>query len=80
VLGLISAIVGYLMTQAYRLSRASVVAPFEYMLLIYALIWGWTIFGEWPEPAVFMGAAVIIGAGIYVFLREDSVKRRARSA
>jgi S-adenosylmethionine uptake transporter len=78
VLGLISAIVGYLMTQAYRLSRASVVAPFEYMLLIYALIWGWTIFGEWPEPAVFMGAAVIIGAGIYVFLREDSVKRGRR--
>ncbi len=76
-LGVISAIVGYLMTQAYRLSRASVVAPFEYMLLIYALFWGWTIFGEWPDATVFAGAAVIIAAGIYIFLREDRVKRDA---
>lgn len=78
-LGVISAVVGYLMTQAYRLSRASAVAPFEYVLLIYALFWGWLVFDEWPEPTVFMGAAVIIVAGVYVFLREDRVKvvRRA---
>lgn len=75
-LGVISAIVGYLMTQAYRLSRASVVAPFEYMLLIYALFWGWTVFGEWPEGSVFVGAAVIIGAGVYVFTRTDRVAQK----
>ena len=46
-LGLMSGIVGYLMTQAYRLSHASTVAPFEYVLLIYALFWGWSVFGEW---------------------------------
>ena len=69
-LGMMSAVVGYLMSQAYRLSRASVVAPFEYSLLVYALIWGWTVFGEWPEPAVFAGAVVVIASGVYVFLRE----------
>jgi S-adenosylmethionine uptake transporter len=62
--------VGYLMTQAYRLSRASAVAPFEYILLIFSLFWGWMVFGEWPENSVFLGAAVVIGSGVYVFVRE----------
>jgi len=78
-LGTMSALVGYLMTQAYRLSRASVVAPFEYVLLIYALFWGWQVFGEWPAPSVFVGAAVIIGAGVYVFVREGRVKIVSRA-
>jgi len=78
-LGVTSALVGYVMTQAYRLSPASIVAPFEYVLLIYALFWGWTVFGEWPEPAVFVGAAVIIAAGCYVFLRADR-KKHAKHA
>lgn len=73
-LGLVAACVGYLMAQAYRLSPASAVAPFEYSLLIYALFWGWTIFGEWPAPMVFVGAAVVIGSGIYVFVREGQRK------
>jgi S-adenosylmethionine uptake transporter len=73
-LGLVAAAVGYLMAQAYRLSPASAVAPFEYSLLIYALFWGWTIFGEWPAPMVFAGAAVVIGSGIYVFVREGQRK------
>ena len=75
-LGILSGGVGYLMTQAYRLSRASVVAPFEYILLIFALFWGWTVFGEWPAPVVFYGAAIVIASGIYVFVREGR-KREA---
>lgn len=73
-LGVMSAIIGYLMTQAYRLSRASVVAPFEYVLLIFSLFWGWTVFGEWPQSSVFIGAAIVIGSGVYVFVREGQVK------
>lgn len=73
-LGVLSAIVGYLMTQAYRLSHASVVAPFEYILLIFSLFWGWTIFGEWPATTVLAGAAVVIASGVYIFLREGRIK------
>lgn len=75
-LGVLSGVVGYLMSQAYRLSRASVVAPFEYILLIFALFWGWTVFDEWPEPVVFAGAVIVIASGIYVFLREGQVPRK----
>ncbi|WP_373488145.1 DMT family transporter [Blastomonas sp.] len=70
-LGLLSAIIGYSMSQAYRIASAAVVAPFEYVLLIFALFWGYTIFGEWPVPEVLMGAAIIIAAGVYVFWREN---------
>ncbi|NNE52163.1 MAG: DMT family transporter [Sulfitobacter sp.] len=77
-LGALSGIVGYLMSQAYRLSRASVVAPFEYVLLIFSLFWGWTIFGEWPENTVFIGAAIVIGSGIFVFLREGQMRTVGR--
>jgi len=69
-LGAMSAVIGYLLTQAYRLSNASAVAPFEYVLLIYSLFWGWTVFGEWPAPTVFIGAAIVIASGVYVFVRE----------
>jgi S-adenosylmethionine uptake transporter len=71
-LGLVSAGVGYTMSQAYRMANASTVAPFEYVLLIFSLFWGWTIFGEWPQPFVFAGAAVIIAAGVYIWLRDDT--------
>ena len=77
-LGLIAGAVGYLMSQAYRLSRASVVAPFEYILLIFALFWGWTVFEEWPQPVVFAGAAIVIASGVFVFLREGQLKQGAK--
>ena len=70
-LGCLSALIGYAMAQAYRQAKASVVAPFEYILLIFALFWGWTVFGEWPGPMVFVGAAVIIASGIYIVWRES---------
>jgi S-adenosylmethionine uptake transporter len=69
-LGLLSGLVGYTMSQAYRLAAASVVAPFEYLLLLYALFWGWAVFGEWPAPRVLLGAFIIIGSGIFIVWRE----------
>lgn len=68
--GVLSAAIGYLMSQAYRLASASVVAPFEYILLIFALFWGWSIFSEWPTSTVLLGAAIVMASGIYIFLRE----------
>lgn len=75
-LGVLSALVGYSMSQAYRLARASAVAPFEFMLLIYALFWGWAFLGEWPAPLVFAGAGVILAANGFVFWRENRLARR----
>lgn len=75
-LGLNSAVIGYCLAQAYRLSDAATVAPFEYALLPMAVFWGWMLWGDLPDLAVWTGMALIMGAGLFVFLREKQKTRR----
>ncbi len=74
-LGLNSAIIGYVLAQAYRLTDAATVAPFEYIGLPLAIFWGWAIWGEWPSAMTFAGIGLILGAGLFVFLRERQKQR-----
>lgn len=69
-LGLCAGFIGYTLSQAYRSAPAATVAPFEYVLLPLSLFWGFTIFGEIPGNPALLGAALISGAGLYVFMRE----------
>lgn len=75
-LGFMSAIVGYTLSQAYRLSDAATVAPFEYVGLPLAVFWGITIFGETLDLTVISGIILIMGSGLFVFLRERMLSRR----
>ncbi len=59
-----------LMTQAFRLGRAAVVAPFEYTGMIWATLLGFLVFGDVPTPAVLVGAGIIIASGLYILHRE----------
>lgn len=70
ILGLMSAIIGYSLSQAYRSARAATIAPFEYFALPLAIFWGWIVFGEFPDVWVLSGIALIAAAGVYVFIRE----------
>ena len=79
-LGINSAVVGYAISQAYRMAEAATVAPFEYTGLPLAILWGWVIFGELPGPEVTAGIILIVGAGLFVFVREQQRKRRIVSA
>lgn len=74
-LGFNAAIIGYCLSQAYRLADAATVAPFEYIGLPLAVFWGWAVFGELPVLAVWVGIALILGAGLFVFLRERQKAR-----
>ncbi len=49
---------------------ASVLAPFNYSQLIWSVLIGWIVFAELPDAATALGAAVIVGAGLYVWHRE----------
>jgi len=74
-LGLNSAIVGYTLAQAYRMADAATVAPFEYAGLPLAIFWGWMIWGDLPNGVVLAGIGLILGSGLFVFLRERQKKR-----
>lgn len=74
-LGFLSAIIGYTLSQAYRLANAATIAPFEYVGMPMAIFWGWIIFGTLPDIWVWAGVVLIASSGIYVFLRERAVDR-----
>ncbi|MEM8655361.1 MAG: DMT family transporter [Pseudomonadota bacterium] len=74
-LGLNAAIIGYCLSQAYRLADAATVAPFEYIGLPLAVFWGFVVFGDLPDLAVWVGIALILGSGLFVFLRERQKAR-----
>lgn len=75
VFGVLGGIGHILMTLALRHTPASVAAPFNYTGLVWAAMWGLVVFGEFPDVWTWVGAAVIIGAGLYVWWRE---RQRAR--
>jgi drug/metabolite transporter (DMT)-like permease len=58
-----------------KLAPASVVAPYQYSMIVWAVMFGGTVLGDVSKPATVIGAAIIIGAGLYIFLRERSLGR-----
>ena len=67
------------MTEAYRHAEASTVAPFEYTSLILGIIVGYLVFGDLPTLHTLVGGAIVIGAGIFIILRERrlGIERKA---
>jgi len=61
--------------RSLRLAPASVVAPYQYTMIVYAVIFGYLVFGDVPAWHTLAGAAIIIGAGFYIFLREQRLGR-----
>ena len=74
-MGANAAVIGYCLSQAYRMADAATIAPFEYVGLPLAVFWGWLIFAELPEWEVWAGMILILGSGLFVFLRERQISR-----
>ena len=58
------------LTTAYKYSEASMVAPFEYISILFAIVLGYFVFGELPTLTVLVGSLVVISAGILIIWRE----------
>lgn len=68
-------LLGYLcINRGLQLAPASVLAPFQYVSIVWAVLLGYLVFAEVPHPAVLVGAAIIIGAGLFILLRERAVR------
>ena len=69
-LGVIATGCHLLVTYAYRLASIGILAPFQYIEIIGASILGLAIFGEFPDAITWLGIAIIVASGLYVFHRE----------
>lgn len=59
--------------RSLKLAPASVVVPYQYSMIVWAVMFGYVVFGDVPTMATLIGAAIIIGAGFYIFLREQAL-------
>jgi drug/metabolite transporter (DMT)-like permease len=73
--GIISVCALLCVNRSLKLAPASVVVPYQYSMIVWAVMLGLIVFGDVPSAATIIGAAIIIGAGLYIFLRERSLGR-----
>ncbi len=74
-IGLSGAAAQWLLSIAFRNARAAVVTVFNYSGIVWATLFGWMIWNEWPLPTVMAGAAVVIAANILIIWREARLGR-----
>ena len=75
-IGVISAFAQYINILSIRHTEASILAPLEFTRLVFAALIGLWVFAEWPEPRVWIGAVVIVGAAVFVMHREQRASAR----
>lgn len=75
-LGIVAMTAHVLVNRSLKLADAATVAPLQYTLLLWAVVFGWLIFGDVPQPSIVIGAGLIVVAGLYIFFRENTLKRR----
>lgn len=68
--GILGGIGHYILIVALTIAPASVLAPYSYFALILSALWGYFVFDEFPDFWTWIGALVIVGAGLYVWHRE----------
>jgi len=71
--GVFAALSGVLAVYAYRAAPASVIAPLQYFEIVSATLFGWLVFGDFPDPIKWLGISIIIGSGLYIIWRERRV-------
>jgi drug/metabolite transporter (DMT)-like permease len=72
-LGVLGGLAHIFLTESYRHATASVIAPFDYTSMLWALLLGYWVFGELPSALVYVGATIVAGAGLAVIFRERAL-------
>jgi drug/metabolite transporter (DMT)-like permease len=76
-LGVVAMVAHVCVNRSLKLAPASIVVPYQYTTIVWAVVFGYLVFGDAPDPAMLLGAAIIIGAGLFIFLREQQLSRGA---
>jgi len=72
-LGLVGLVAIVCVNRSLKLAPASVVVPYQYTLIVWAVVFGYVFFGDVPATATLIGAAIIVGAGLFIFVREQKL-------
>ena len=75
--GVFSAAVMPLFVHAYKVAEANFVAPFEYTAMFWAVLWGMALFGDFPDGLTWLGAGIVIGAGLFMVHMDRVYRARA---
>ncbi len=80
-IGLLGGVGQIWLTDCVRYAEASVIAPFDYTSIIWAVLLGYIFFAEKPTTAILIGSAIVIASGLFVLWRERQLKliRKTRS-
>ena len=62
--------------RAMRVGEISFIAPFRYTGLVWALVLGWLVFGDWPTNLTLLGALIVVATGLFTLYRERRVSQR----
>ena len=79
-LGIVAMTAYVCINKALALAEASVVVPYQYSTIYWAIVLGYIFFGDIPSVPMLIGAGIIIAAGIYIFIREQQVAKSAAFA
>lgn len=74
-LGVVACAAHLMITRALKLAPASLLAPLQYTLLIWAVVFGVAFFGDYPDAQILFGSAVIVVAGLFIFHRQKVVDK-----
>ena len=80
ILGVVAMAAHMCVTRAFKLGDAADIAPLQYTMLVWAILFGYLVFGDVPRLTMLFGAAIIMGAGLFIFFRERQLARRVSSA
>ncbi|WP_245964144.1 DMT family transporter [Roseovarius spongiae] len=75
--GAVAATSFVLVAEAYRNADATALAPFQYLEIVTATALGFLVFGDFPDALTWVGVAIILGSGVYIFHREQLSTTRA---
>jgi drug/metabolite transporter (DMT)-like permease len=79
-LGIVATLAHMGVNRSLAYAPAAVVVPYQYTLIVWAVILGFLFFGDVPKPHVLIGSAIIVAAGLYIFMREQARARERASA
>jgi drug/metabolite transporter (DMT)-like permease len=74
-IGILGGVGQLLIVQAFRYAEASMLAPFEYTCIVWAILFGYLIWSELPDQWTVVGASIVIASGLYIAQRESRARR-----